>query len=438
MRPEANQFVLRAAWSIAAALWAAALWMWFDIREATVAPAAVSPPLAADSVTLPTADADKPEPVLSPERVRPMAAAASAVWRQPQLVCGLESKAGMAPTEEEQQSFVEQQTRIGRERALRALQARGDAGAEAVAALLQLGAALRNEPADCQVGADCNAKLLASLQSAYQQSPQASDRLLQRAQDTDDPFVVQVALLVCDGQRNVPRGCAALSPRRLTQIDPANAAAWLELAAREAGAAEEAIHRAGLAARYDAYWGRTFVAADEALPADLSPLQRYVVINELSSVVGAFGLGSAFSASRLCSEAAVRDANRVQACERLARVMVERGRDMIERSVGLGIAARLPGTGEAWREARNRHRAGVQALTMEHPGSTVLDCGTIDQALGKIRETQRFGESAYAQRAIDRSGLSVGELVRRADAANAAFAASAASAATAASAPLKR
>lgn len=253
MRPEANRFVLRAAWSIAAALWGTALWMWFDIREATAPPAPMSPPLAADSASPPPTDADKPEPVLSPERPRPVATAASAGARKPQSICGFDAKTGQKPGDDEEQAYLERQGRLAVERAVAALNARGDAASKALAAVLLIGEAAQGSrvPAlDCQPGADCQARQKAAVLGAYQQAPQASDLVLEQARTSDDPFVVRLGLMVCDLQLGAPKGCAALSPRRLVQLDPDNAAAWLELAARESAAADEALFRASQATRY--------------------------------------------------------------------------------------------------------------------------------------------------------------------------------------------
>lgn len=434
MRPEANQFVLRAAWSIAAALWAVALWMWFDIREAT-APEAVSPPLAATADAAVVTDVDKPEPVLSPERARSPAAAASSVARKPQAVCGLDPKPGALPGGDDEQAYLDRQGHLAAERAVAALATRGDAASKALAAILQIGQATRQPVPDCRPGADCQARQRAAVLDAYQQAPQASDVVLEQARGTDDPFVVRLGLMVCDLQLGAPKGCAALSPRRLVQIDPDNAAAWLELAARETGAADEALFRASQATRYESTWSLPAARLEAALPADMPALQKVAVIEQMHNAVAAIALSPAHTAGRLCSEAAVRDANRAQLCERVAQLLVQRGRDLADVSVGHAIATRLPGAGPAAREARDRHRAAMEWLQGDAPAES-WSCEAVEQRVRLFREMQRDGEALHAQRAFERSGLGVAELLRRADARQSRLSATASAAASAVGSPV--
>ncbi|MFO1219357.1 MAG: hypothetical protein U1E89_13395 [Burkholderiaceae bacterium] len=430
MRPETNRFVLRASWVIAAALWAAALWMWFDIREATRPQPPASPPLAAGASDTAEVAETKPEPVFARERPRPGPPPAEAA-RPARAVCGLEPPPGRAPTDAEIQAFVEQQGGLGHDRAVAALERRNDAASLMLRALLEVVHGLRAEPLACEGGADCSARLGAAVIDAYQRAPQAIDALLLQAQGSSEPLLVQTALLVCDAQRGAPKGCAGLSPRRLTQIDADNAAAWLELAAREGAAADEALYRASLASRWDSRWGQAIVQADEALPAELSPLQRFAVIHDVTTALHAYGQGAVFVAARLCGDAAVRDANRAQVCERLARTMVERGHDMLEVGVGLGIARRLPALNEALQAARERHRARTEVLAAQAAFEPAAPCDTLRQQLQAVRDMQRGGEVAYAQRAVERSGVGVAELARRAEARAATGAAAASAVATA-------
>ena len=273
MSPETNRFVLRSSWVIAGALWAVSLWMWFDIRDAAAPPAATSPPQAAARVALPNEAADdKSEEVLAAERPRPAARADTPAPLRSRAVCGLEPVAGRASTEAEIQAFIDEQRRLGHARVASALEQRGDAASQSLRALLDVLRGLQAEPLDCEPGAHCSARLQAAVLASYQRAPQPVDALLQLAQGSTEPLIMQTALLVCDAQRAVPKGCAGLSPRRLTQLDPDNAAAWLELAAREPAAADEALYRASLATRWDNYAGRVIVQADEAMPGDLTPL----------------------------------------------------------------------------------------------------------------------------------------------------------------------
>jgi hypothetical protein len=350
-------------------------------------------------------------------------------------VCGLDASAGASAPEAEEAEFLERQGRLGAQRAVAVLNTRGDAASKALAAILQIGEASRVPVPDCQPGADCQARHKAAVLNAYQQAPQASDQVLEQARTSDDPFVVRLGLMVCDLQLGAPKACAALSPRRLVQLDPDNAAAWLELAAREPAAADEALFRASQATRYDSTWSLPASRVEVALPADMPTLQKLSVIDQTQNAITAIALSPAFTAARLCSDTAVRDANRAQLCERVAQHLVQRGRDLADVSVGHAIATRLPGAGPAARDARDRHRAAMEWLHGEAP-SGAWSCEALEQRMRQFRDMQRQGEAAYAQRGIERSGMAVADLLRRADARQSRLSATASAAASAVGSPV--
>lgn len=439
MRPEANQLALRAAWLIALALWAVALWMWFDIRGATVAPAPA--PVAAEP-------ASKPAPVFVAERQRPVpverpaAAASASVRAVPQAVCGFEAAAGVAGSDGEVEAFLSRQRQAGLQRAIDAMQARGDAPALAMAYLLQVSrnreqVEQRTPVVECQPGADCDARRKGLIDSAYVQAPMASDRLLDLARGGNDPWVVQLGLLSCDLQFNAPKGCSALSPRRLTQLDPDNAAAWLELATREPAGQDEALFRASQASSYDSRWGQLAARIDDALPTDLPPLQRLMLVEHAIGLMSAYGLSGSTTVNRYCSDTAVRDANRAQVCERIARTMVQRSPATLDVLVGHAIGARLGWPAEQRQSVRDALRAADVLSTKLSQGEARYACASIDARLKQLHEAQRSGELVAAQRAIERSGLSVADLLGRTEPAQA-RAIPAQGPATAASAPTSR
>jgi hypothetical protein len=419
MRPEANRLALRAAWAIAVALWAVALWMWFDIRGATVAP----PPAAVAA-----ASPAKPPPVFVAERQRPtpvdrpaMAASAPPARALPQAVCGFDTPSGAAPSESEVEAYLARQRQAGLQRAIDALQARGGVQPLAMALLLEVSrireqAEQRMPVVACQPGADCDAKRKGLVDSAYVQAPLASDRLLELARNGDDPWVVQLGLLACDLQFNAPKGCSALSPRRLTQLDPDNAAAWLELATRETSGQDEALFRASQASRYDSRWGQLAARIDEAMPPDMPALQRLTVVEHASGLMSAYGVSGSLTANRYCSDAAVRDANRAQLCNQLARTMVQRSPGSLDMMLGHAIGARLGWPAEQRHALRDAVQAASVLTTKATPGDAPYACAAVDAQLKQLHEAQRAGELVAAQRAIERSGLSVAELLGRTDA----------------------
>jgi hypothetical protein len=187
--------------------------------------------------------------------------------------------------------------------------------------------------------------------------------LIELAASSSDPWTVWLGVRECDARLQAPQGCAVLTWRRLATLDADNGAMWLELAAHDAAAVDEAMYQATRAQRFDSYAGRLAAAVEAALPAELSPVQRtatwsLIVHDELLGP-----LGGMQAASRYCSEANVRDANRAQSCEGLARRLVERGRDYMTASIGHGIGARLGWSGEA-RQAMRDEQSGVAARSL--------------------------------------------------------------------------
>lgn len=416
MRPEANWLALRAAWLIAMALWGVAMWMWFDIRDATVrAPVVV---LAASAPSL-------PEPVFVPERARALARvepataspAASSLPRKPGdgVLCGVDN--ATSPSEADVEAQLAQQRQSATQRAIDALATRGDAASSSVAGLLEVARKReqtdRTPIADCRPGADCEARMKANADSAYVQAPQASDRLLEAARSSDDPWIVQLGLLACDLQFGAPKACAGLSPRRLSTLDPDNAAAWLELAARDPSAADEALFRASQASRYDTRASQLAARIDDVLPAGTPPLQRQLVIEQALALTGTYAVSASGAAARHCSEAAVRDANRAQVCERLARLLT-RARDSQDALVGHAIGARLGWPDDARQALRDEVRAGGEAMRLAL-GDAPHGCAAVEQQLAFWRDALRVGDLDATRAAIERSGQSQAALLARSD-----------------------
>lgn len=417
MRPEANWLALRAAWLIALALWGVAMWMWFDIREATV-----TTPGAVLAVSAPAL----PEPVFVTERARPAtrtepAIATPAGPAAPRrlgdgALCGVDGTT--TSTDADAEAQLAQQRQSATQRAIDALAARGDAASSSVAWLLEVARKReqteRTPIADCRPGADCEARMKANADSAYVQAPQASDRLLEAARSSDDPWIVQLGLLACDLQFGAPKACAGLSPRRLSTLDPDNAAVWLELAARDASAADEALFRASQATRFDTRASQVAARIDESLPAGTPPLQRQLVIEQALALTGTYGVSASGAAARHCSDAAVRDANRAQVCERLARLITGAARDAQDALVGHAIGARLGWPDDARQALRDEVRAGGEAMKLAL-GEAPHGCTAVEQQLAFWRDARRAGDLAATRAVIERSGQSAAALLAHTD-----------------------
>ena len=111
---------------------------------------------------------------------------------------------------------------------------------------------------------------------------------------------------------------AALEPQ-----EPDNAAAWLELAARDPQAVDEALFRAAKASRFDGHRGRLAAWVLQATPEQLPAMQRYAAWQRSDELERAADARALAAAARACSDAARRDANRDQLCDGVARWLTQ-------------------------------------------------------------------------------------------------------------------
>jgi hypothetical protein len=417
-------WTLRIGWTLAIGLWLSIVVHWFSHNDATVDLAADEAD-AQHAAVLPNIDSDKPGPLFSVARERapqPVAVVPVAA-EDTRGVCGW-GEWPDAPREIERvKAEMEQQRAAAWPRLVAALRARGGPSAEAEAVALEsLGARERGNRtlADvsdlaCRNGDDCVDKHRSLAQAVYAQAPASSDRLIELASSSNDPWTVWLGVRECDARLQAPNGCAALTWRRLAALDADNGAMWLELAAHDAGAVDEAIYQAARAQRFDSYSGRLAAAVESILPADLPPLQRtaaWLVIahEELLGPISGLQI-----AARHCGEANLRDANRAQLCESLARRMVEQGRDYQVAGIGYGIGAKLGWPAGPRQAMRDEHAALAEAMRADFQHGD-MSCRAVAASTRWAREMARDGERLAAKRLIERSGVSQPELLRRAEA----------------------
>ncbi|MFI4929961.1 MAG: hypothetical protein ACHP83_06960 [Burkholderiales bacterium] len=383
LRPHITLWGLRAAWALAVALWALALVPWFKTPPplpiaqsmapgATVRSAAAASPPAA---RLPDEEIVEPS---EPAAVTPQLRSASAVevaalpterGNREGTVCGLNDGAGGsadAPSAALKASYIARQANLGLQQALETLRTRGEVPAQAAGWWLRVllareGAA--DAPPACAPGSDCVAA------SAPAATPQpavaaAADALAQLAQASSDAWVQQIAQRACDGV--AAAACASLGPRRWSTQDPDNAAAWLELAARDAQAADEALFRAVKASRFDSHRGRLAAWVLQATPEQLPAMQRYAAWQRSDDLERAADARTLAAAARACSESARRDANRDQLCDGAARWLGQNARAPLAAETTAATANRALDCAtieRQWREARDSAQRGARVAT---------------------------------------------------------------------------
>lgn len=383
LRPHITFWALRGAWALAVALWALALVPWFR----TSPPALVVAPGAAPhnaATAGPAGSRPQVEEVIETAQPAPVAAlpqrAASAVDLAPLparegAVCGLAEGAGVAdpPSPAQRAGYVARQASLGLQQAFESLRARTDAPAQAAGwwlrVLIAREGAADPQPAlpACAPATDCAAPPAAPLPPVAA----AVDALAQLAQASSDAWVQQIAQRACDGATPASPVCASLGTRRWSALEPDNASAWLELAARDAQAIDEALYSAGRSSRFDNHRGRLAAWVLQATPEQSPAMQRYAAWQRSDELERASDVRVSAAAARTCNEAARRDANRDQLCDGVARWLPQTARAPASAEPAVAAVRPLDCTTieRQWREARDAAQRGnrVAAQSTSRP-----------------------------------------------------------------------
>jgi hypothetical protein len=374
LRPHLVLWGLRCAWALAIGLWALALVPWFKTpRPLPDATTAASRATGASVATVAPAREpieeiiDPGEPVMVPARTAE--SRASAAQRPPRDtgVCGLGEPAsgatGEAPSAVQRANHLARQANLGLQQALDGLRTSSAPSAQAAAwwlrVLLARDTAPGSAPASpaCAPGADCPVA-----ESAAAVLPVAEvDALAQLAQTSSDAWVQQVALRACDGVASV--ACTSLGTRRWSTLQPDNAAAWLELAARDPQSVDEALFRAARASRFDSLRGQLVAQVLLATPERAPAMQRYAAWQRADELDRAAETRAAAAAARSCSEAARRDANRDQLCDGAARWLLQWRPPAADAAASRALDC--ASVDRQWREARDAALRGTPVATSQ-------------------------------------------------------------------------
>jgi hypothetical protein len=368
LRPHLKFWGLRAAWLLAVALWALALVPWFKAPTPTPPSSSPSTPrsVAAD-VAVPTPAASEPsEPLYVAQRQRPPAfePAAPTLEREPaDSVCGMPQTASAASdATTSRTAYLARQTQLGLLQAVDALRARGEPIAQGAGLWLRVllareGAGSDPLAAPCS-GSDCPSTVVPALPSL----PAAIESLAQLAQASADAWLQQIAQRACGFAPPTSALCTQLGARRWSAQEPDNAAAWLELANRDAQAVDEALDAAGRANRFDDHRGRLAAWVAQTLPDSVPLLQRHSAWQRAGELERASDAAALAAAARHCDDAARRNANRAQLCERAARWFGGEARPDAG-SATANHALDCPTLDRQWREARDSAQRATSGTT---------------------------------------------------------------------------
>jgi len=225
------------------------------------------------------------------------------------------------------------------------------------------------------------------------------------ARQTGDAAVYAFALQACSREGAQPAACAQLSPLRMAALDPLNVVPWLWVAeeAEASGNAQgvaEAVHRASLAVGSRL---REYAFADlalSAIPVDWPTRDVALASAHVLRIHADLRLPSYLAVFNHCSLENARDFNVRQTCDRLARVLVERGDTIVDMGIGRRLGERAGWPTETLELLEARHTAYKRfALDFDTPaaGSSQGSCGQLLRNVQKVLGHAREGEMHYAR-----------------------------------------
>ena len=247
--------------------------------------------------------------------------------------------------------------------------------------------------------------------------------LVDMALHTSDATVYALALAACATGGPIAgtnQSCLMLSAERAAQLDPDNAAAWVDLAAaaqqrHETDAVAAAIYRASVATQVQGRSQMFAALALAALPAHLPPPERTSVVVRLIGIQAGL-LGTDYrSVVTYCSAVGMTDSNRRQTCEALAELLVARGTTVVDLAIGRSIGARA-----GWPAERVEQLSARVEAYMWAPFNEFFAAPRGPMSCASMRRTEQWwsapagkGQRAYAEEAVARAGLSDADLVAR-------------------------
>ena len=246
----------------------------------------------------------------------------------------------------------------------------------------------------------------------------ARDELVQLAVGLNDLPVYAMAIRACDptddgGVKGA--ACNQISLAKWANMDPGNAAPWLEMAraahSRSDQAAElDAVNHAVQAHTVDFYNDSVLGFASSGMPSATTALQQAAFFQGRIGHVGGDGYAHSFVTSQYCTAAADQNSSIHQQCEALAELLADHGRNTLDVSAAATIGTRL-----GWAPQRvSAMREEVLAMfrAENYSGKDPWSCDNV-QALTEFAGAQaRSGELAAARAAIKKSGKSIPELAQ--------------------------
>jgi hypothetical protein len=263
---------------------------------------------------------------------------------------------------------------------------------------------------------DARARALAALfEPDAQRRLEATEGTAGAAVGMTDPVLYQIALDACRraAKGDVPASCGRLSLARWAQIEPDNAAVWLEVAADAAKAhdrqgMDEAMFRASVAPRIDSRWGGYSAIVLRAMGDEVGEGERLQALVAAVGVQAAGYSGGGFVLSRYCKLPL--DANRRQVCERIATLMTTKATTYLDLGFGNAVGKRLGWPQERTQALADR-MAGLQSamtsMMLPHDAAEAKGCALVRRQMRYFRRIASEGEIAASELAVKDSGRSL-------------------------------
>jgi hypothetical protein len=244
--------------------------------------------------------------------------------------------------------------------------------------------------------------------------------LVAMATITQDATVYAMAMQVCSrALYDSSPHCGRLTPEQWARLDPDNGIPWVSVfnAAQmrgDAAAQDEALYRASLATQWSGRAMRFAGLAVDLLATNPDPTERMLALVTVVGVQAALSLPAYQHVMKHC--AAGGDAHRQQACDRIARLMVNQGELQLDVALGrrIGESAGWPVHEVERVSARlHGHSIAMQVAIDPMPKNGILSCDGLRAGLRWAVGSATIGERAWGERELQRLGLGDDELLRR-------------------------
>jgi hypothetical protein len=227
-----------------------------------------------------------------------------------------------------------------------------------------------------------------------EQTEATTEQLARLAAASRDSLVISWAVNLCESKP----ACSGLA-RTWTQIEPANAAAWLALEQSEPAASAEV--RAGLVAakHFSLRVGALVHEAMQAVPTDAAPYLRF----QLAILFIGYDIAASIPNLRplmaLCTPVPPRGSERQATCSAVATMVTEHSDTVLGRAIGtrMGERAGWPASRVAeLRAEENRLNAVMyeSPMDMEQP----MSCKSVERVMRFVQERGELGELAYLRK----------------------------------------